>query len=160
VRRTHLVGCRRVLAARLVGDEATREVGLSALRQIAGAAAQRRSTREVARLTPEQIDAALEVLAAQSPELTQRIKDARRSNPEWIAERDNPASSSPGDDENIPSFVVFNLAGGYKHANGTYAQLNINNVFDEEHSFGGFGNRWGFERGESVNAQLRAGWRF
>ena len=37
-----------VLAARLVADDATRKVGLNALRQIAGAAAQRRSTREVA----------------------------------------------------------------------------------------------------------------
>ncbi len=39
---------------------------------------------EVARLTPEQIDAALEVLREQNPELSDRIDEARKDNPERV----------------------------------------------------------------------------
>lgn len=73
--------------------------------------------------------------------------------PNYVGARPTPATSGPGDDETIPSFVVWDAMLGYEHSSGTVVRLKINNLTDQAHySGGGFGNRFGFQRGAPINA--------
>jgi len=72
--------------------------------------------------------------------------------PNYVGARRNPATSGPGDNETIPSFVVWDALLAYEHRSGVMARINLNNLTDQEHfSGGGFGNRWGFQRGAPFN---------
>jgi len=73
--------------------------------------------------------------------------------PNYVGARPNPATSGPGDDETIPSFVVWDAMLSYEHRSGALLRVNLNNLTDQDHySGGGFGNRWGFQRGAPLNA--------
>jgi len=81
--------------------------------------------------------------------------------PNWVDERPNPGRSGPNDDETIPSFVVWDAMVEYAHASGWKARLKVNNAFDKDHfSAGGFGDRWGFQRGAPINAVANVSFSF
>jgi len=81
--------------------------------------------------------------------------------PNYVGARPTPASSGPGDDETIPAFVVWDAMLGYEHPSGAMLRVNVNNLTDQAHySGGGFGNRWGFQRGAPLNAVATLTYRF
>jgi len=81
--------------------------------------------------------------------------------PNYVGTRRNPASSGPGDNETIPSFVVWDAMLAYEHRSGAELRLNLNNLTDQDHySGGGFGNRWGFQRGAPFNVMATVDYAF
>jgi iron complex outermembrane receptor protein len=85
--------------------------------------------------------------------------------PNWVGERESPISSGndgvSSDDETLPSFVRWDAMVSYAHESGWSARLKVNNVFDKDHyDGGGFGNRFGSQRGAPLNAVLDVAYRF
>jgi len=85
--------------------------------------------------------------------------------PSWVGERESPTTSGNDgvseDDETLPSFVRWDAMVSYAHESGWAARLKVNNVFDKDHfDGGGFGNRFGAQRGAPLNAVLDLAYRF
>lgn len=85
--------------------------------------------------------------------------------PNWVGECKSPISSGndgvSANDETLPSFVRRDAMVSYAHELGWSVRLKVNNVFDKDHyEGGGFGNRFGSQRGAPLNAVLDVSYRF